>query len=361
MKKNLWAKAGLCVMSAVMFAGCGSKKPDVNPQEVYGCNTLNVYNWGEYVGEHTLKNFEKQFGVKVNYSMFASNEEMYTKLLGGSEYDVLVPSDYMIERLLDEKMLQPLDKSMIPNMANLADGIKGMSYDVDNTYSAGYFWGTVGIVYNKNNVDPAEVEAQGFDVLRNEKYKGHVFVYDSERDSFMMAFKALGYSMNTQDDAEIQAAYEWLLDMDKKVDPSYVTDEVIDGMVTGEKDIGVVYSGDAAYILSENEDMAFWLPNEGTNVWSDAMVIPANAKCPKLANEFINYILSDEASFDNSRTVGYASSNKNVLEEMTAEGGDFEENPAYMPRVGYAKDEVFQHNETLKKILADLWIKVKNS
>ena len=133
----------------------------------------------------------------LNYSMFASNEEMYTKLLGGSQYDVLVPSDYMIERMIDENMLQPLDKSMIPNLANLADGVKGLSYDPDNTYSAPYFWGMVGIVYNKNNVDPADVESQGFDVLRNEKYKGHVFVYDSERDSFMMAFKALGYSMNT--------------------------------------------------------------------------------------------------------------------------------------------------------------------
>lgn len=357
-----WIKLGLCGLMVVSLSGCGgSGKSDVDPQEVYGCSTLNVYNWGEYVGENVLSNFEKQYNVKINYSMFASNEEMYTKLLGGSQYDVLVPSDYMIERMIDDNMLQPLDKSMIPNLANLADGVKGLSYDPDNTYSAPYFWGMVGIVYNKNNVDPADVESQGFDVLRNEKYKGHVFVYDSERDSFMMAFKALGYSMNTENEDEIQEAYQWLLDMDKKVDPSYVTDEVIDGMVTGEKDIAVVYSGDAAYILSENEDMAYWLPEEGTNLWSDAMVIPANAKCPKLANEFINYILTDEASYDNSSTVGYASSNKNVLEEMSAPGGEYDGNPAYLPRVGYAKDEVFKHNEVLKKILADLWIKVKNS
>lgn len=357
-----WVKLGLCGLMVVSLGGCGGGgKSDIDPQEVYGCSTLNVYNWGEYVGENVLSNFERQYNVKINYSMFASNEEMYTKLLGGSQYDVLVPSDYMIERMIDEKMLQPLDKSMIPNLANLADGVKGLSYDPDNTYSAPYFWGMVGIVYNKNNVDPADVESQGFDVLRNEKYKGHVFVYDSERDSFMMAFKALGYSMNTENEDEIQASYEWLLDMDKKVDPSYVTDEVIDGMVTGEKDIAVVYSGDAAYILSENEDMAYWLPEEGTNLWSDAMVIPANAKCPKLANEFINYILTDDASYDNSSTVGYASSNKNVLEEMSATGGEYDGNPAYLPRVGYAKDEVFKHNEILKKKLADLWIKVKNS
>lgn len=236
-----WVKLGLCGLMVVALGGCGGGgKSDIDPQEVYGCSTLNVYNWGEYVGENVLSNFERQYNVKINYSMFASNEEMYTKLLGGSQYDVLVPSDYMIERMIDENMLQPLDKSMIPNLANLADGVKGLSYDPDNTYSAPYFWGMVGIVYNKNNVDPADVESQGFDVLRNEKYKGHVFVYDSERDSFMMAFKALGYSMNTENEDEIQAAYEWLLDMDKKVDPSYVTDEVIDGMVTGEKDIAVV-------------------------------------------------------------------------------------------------------------------------
>lgn len=136
-----WVKLGLCGLMVVSLGGCGGGgKSDIDPQEVYGCSTLNVYNWGEYVGENVLSNFERQYNVKINYSMFASNEEMYTKLLGGSQYDVLVPSDYMIERMIDENMLQPLDKSMIPNLANLADGVKGLSYDPDNTYSAPYFW-----------------------------------------------------------------------------------------------------------------------------------------------------------------------------------------------------------------------------
>ena len=358
MKK--WLKIALCGILALSVTGCGlGGNSDIDPEEVYGCSTLNVYNWGEYVGENTIRNFERQYNVKVNYSMYASNEEMYTKLLGGSQYDVLIPSDYMIERLIMEDMLQPLDKAMIPNMENLAEGVKGLSYDPENKYTAPYFWGSVGIIYDKTKVDQKDVESQGFDVLRNPKYKGRVFAYDSERDSFMMALKALGYSMNTEDDGEIQEAYEWLLDMVKQVDPAFVTDEVIDGMVVGEKDIAVVYSGDAAYMLSENEDLAYWLPMEGTNLWSDAMVIPANAKCPKLANEFINYILSDDASYDNSSTAGYASSNKNVLEEMTADGGEYDGNSAYLPRSGYEKDEIFEYNDVLKKKLADLWIKVK--
>lgn len=352
----------LAVCALLIFStGCSTKSNSgVNPTETYGCNTLNVYNWGEYIGENVNKNFEKQFNVKVNYSMFASNEEMYTKLLGGSKYDVLVPSDYMIERLIDEKMLQPLDSAVIPNLANLYEGVKNLPFDPDNTYSAPYLWGSVGIIYNKNNVNKADVESLGYNILLDSKYKGKTFVYDSERDSFMMAFKALGYSMNTEDEAEVQAAYEWLLKMDEAIDPSYVTDEVIDGMVNGEKDIAVVYSGDAAYILSENPDMDFFLPNEGTNIWSDAMVIPANAGCPKLANEYINYILSDEASLDNTQTVGYATGNKNILLEMSSEGGNYADNVAYLPRIGYAKDEVFKHNEVLKRKLADLWIKVKN-
>ena len=184
-------------------------------------------------------------------------------------------------------------------------------------------------------------------------------MYDSERDSFMMAFKALGYSMNTDNQDEIQEAYQWLLDMNNTMEPVYVTDEVIDGMINGTKDIAVVYSGDATTILEENPDMGFWMPNEGTNLWSDAMVIPANAANPKLAHEFINYVLTYEASLGNSEYVGYASSNQEVLDELSGEGGLFEENEAYLPRSGYEKDEVFVDNQVLKKELAELWIKVK--
>ena len=293
------------------------------------------------------------------YEVFDSNEMMYTKLQAGDAYDVLVPSDYMIERLMNEEMLQPLDLSLIPNISNLADGVKNLPYDPDNTYSVPYFWGSVGIVYNQNNVDAADLEAEGYNILKNEKYADKIYMYDSERDSFMVAFKALGYSMNTQNPDEIQAAYEWLMEQRKTMNPAYVADEVIDGMINGNKDMAVVYSGDAATILAENEEMGFFLPNEGTNLWSDAMVIPANAENPKLAHEFINYILTYEASMDNSETVGYASSNQEVLDELSGEGGYFEGNEAYLPRDGYDKDEVFEDNQVLKEQLTQLWIKVK--
>lgn len=361
MKKLL--KLVLCSLLALSLTACGksSGNSDIDPIEKYGCDVLNVYNWGEYIGEEVNKKFEQQYNVRVVYSLFGSNEEMYTKLLGGSQYDVLVPSDYMIERLMDENMLQKLDLSLIPNLPNLADGVTNLPYDSENEYSIPYFWGTVGIVYDTTVIDSANVEREGFDIFRNEKYKGQpIAVYDSERDAFMMAFKALGYSMNTESDEEIQAAYQWLLDVDAKINPAYIQDEVIDGMIYGEYVMANVYSGDAAYMLSENENLAFYLPESGTNIWSDAMVIPANAKCPALAHEYINYILSYDASLDNSMTVGYTSSNAEVMEELSSEGGDYFGNDAYLPRVGYDKDEVFKHNETLKKVLADLWIKVKN-
>lgn len=360
MKKIL--KVVLFSLLAVSLAACSNgSKPSVDPKEKYGCDVLNVYNWGEYVGENVIHNFEKQYGVKVTYSLFGSNEEMYTKLLGGSQYDVLIPSDYMIERLIKENLIQKLDLSLIPNMSNLDEATLNKSFDPTNEYSAPYLWGNVGIVYNTKYIDSKDVESQGWDVFKNSKYNGlSIAVYDSERDSFMMAFKALGYSMNTENDAEIEAAYNWLLDVKKSVSPKFVQDEVIDGMIFGEYVMANVYSGDAAYMLSENEDLAYFAPTEGTNIWVDAMVIPANAKCTALAHEFINYILTYEASLDNSETVGYSSSNAEVLSELSSAGGTYEGNDAYLPRVGYELDETFKHNDVLKKKLSDLWIKVKN-
>lgn len=362
-KKNFTKIIASALCAAFVLTGCGggdtANKSDA--VEKYGSDTLKLFNWGEYMGADLISNFEKQFGVKVIVEYFDSNEMMYTKLSAGDSYDVLVPSDYMIERMLKEKSLMSLDKSLLPNLENLAEGVKGLPYDADNTYSVPYFWGSVGIVYNHNNVPKDQVEQQGYGILKNTDYKGKIYMYDSERDSFMVAFKALGYSMNTDSDSEIQSAYEWLKELNDTMEPVYVTDEVIDNMMNGSKDIAVVYSGDAATILAENEDMSFFMPNEGTNIWSDAMVIPANSENPKLAHEFINYVLTYDASYDNSETVGYASSNQQVLDDMSAEGGLYDGNEAYIPRSGYDKDEVFEDNEVLRQKLADLWIKVKAS
>lgn len=357
-KKAALLLAGLVVIASAGLFALSSNAP-MSAVDKYGSDTMKLYIPGEYMSEELIPSFEEKFGVDVIAEYFDSNEMMYTKIQAGDSYDVIVPSDYMIERMIAEDMLQELDLSLIPNIDMLTDEVKNLPYDPHNTYSVPYFWGSVGIVYNHNNVDPQDVEEQGFEVLRNTKYKGNLYIYDSERDSFMMALKALGYSMNTDNEAEIQAAYEWLLQMNNTMAPAYVTDEVIDGMINGNKDIAVVYSGDATYILDENEEMSFWMPLEGTNLWSDAMIIPKNAANPLLAQEFINYVLSYEAAKGNSEYVGYTSPNAQVLQELSGDEGMYGENEAYLPRSGYPHDEVFKDNPVMKKMLAELWLKVK--
>ncbi|MBR3849229.1 MAG: ABC transporter substrate-binding protein, partial [Oscillospiraceae bacterium] len=271
----------------------------------------------------------------------------------------LVPSDYMIERLIKSDMLQPLNTEKIPNKELLAEEVKNLPFDPNNTYAIPYFWGSVGLVYNEKNVDPKDIEEQGWNVLKNPKYAGHIYVYDSERDAFLMPLKALGYSANTGNEEEIQEAYEWLLELNATMSPAYVTDEVIDGMIGGLKDIAVVYSGDAAVILNENPDMRFAMPKEGTNIWCDGMIIPANAENPALAHEFINYMLTYDAAYDNAETVGYSSPNAEVLKKMAEDPELYGSNEAYLPRSGYELDEVYTDNPTLKKMISELWIKVK--
>lgn len=353
------AVLALVILGGTVGTGMAQKRKSAQAVETYGSDTLKLYITGEYLGENVISDFEKQFGVNVIIEYFDSNEMMLTKLMAGDRYDVVIPSDYMIERLMAQDYLQPLDHALIPNLANLDDAVLGMSYDPDNTWSVPYFWGSVGIVYNHENVDPSAVEAQGWEILRNTDYAGRVYIYDSERDAFMTAFKALGYSMNTSDPDEISAAYEWLLELNNTMEPVYVTDEVIDGMMNGYKDLAVVYSGDATVVLDENDEMSFFMPAEGTNIWCDAMVIPANAENPKLAHEFINYMLTYEAAFDNTETVGYTSPNAEVFEEMVSSEDLYAENAAYLPRSGYEMDEMFHDNQILMRELSKLWIKVK--
>ncbi|MDD6370097.1 ABC transporter substrate-binding protein [Galactobacillus timonensis] len=356
-------------LAASMLAGCGSEAavdPDVeiiDSQAVYGCSTINVYNAGEYIADETIPEFERRFTARVNYDVFDSNETLYTKLLGGSSYDVLVPSDYMIERLMSEDMLQPLDKSVVTNFSNIAPDVMDMvkQFDPEEQYAAPYFYGSVGLVYNNQVVDQETIENEGWDILHDERYKGRVYAYDSQRDMFMVALKALGYSMNTEDPTQIQEAYDWLMEMNDAVDPAYVTDEVIDGMANGDMDIAIMYSGDAAYVISENSDMSYLEPSQGTNIWVDAMVIPANSSCPALANEFINFMMEDDIAQMNSEYVGYTSPNTAVRDYLSGELGDYFENPAYLPRSGYEKDEVFHFNEKMTRQLADLYTRVKMS
>lgn len=344
--------AAILGTSIARFTKTGEERP-------FEGQTLHVYNWGEYTGENIIANFEEQTGATVIMELFDSNEQMYIKVANGEAYDILVPSDYMIQRLIQEDLLQKLDQDKLTCMDLLAKAVKGLPYDPENEYSVPYFWGTVGIVYDKTKVDEKDLKEQGFNIFLNEKYKGDIYLYDSERDSFMMALKALGYSMNTENEQEIQEAYDWLVQCVQTMEPEIVTDEIIDNMAQGRKAMGLIYSGDATYVMSENENMGFYMPESGTNIWSDAMVIPKNAKNPDLAHAFINYVSDYEGAYDNSSYVGYTSANEEVMSVLSGEGGDYEEINAYLPRTGNEKDEVFVYNEKIKQVISNLWSRVK--
>lgn len=358
-KRKRWvpAVAVCCVLAVAVVAlqrgGITGKDRPFEGQ------TLHIYNWGEYTGENIIGDFEEETGATVVMENFDSNEQMYIKVANGEAYDILVPSDYMIQRLIEEDYLQKLDKSKLDCFDKLSDAVLGLPYDPNNDYSVPYFWGTVGIVYDKTKVDIEDLEREGYNIFLDQKYKGDVYLYDSERDSFMMALKALGYSMNTENEAELNEAYEWLVQCVETMDTEIVTDEIIDNMAQGRKALGLIYSGDASYVMAENEDMGYFMPETGTNLWSDAMVIPKNAKNPDLAHAFINYASDYDGAYDNSSYVGYTSANQEVMDDLSGEGGDYEGINAYNPRTDNENDEVFEYNADTKKIISDLWSRVK--
>lgn len=325
----------------------------------YAGQTLYVYMPGEYIGEEIVPDFEAATGAKVVMENFDSNEQMYIKVANGEAYDVIIPSDYMIQRLKDEGLLQEMNMESLENLDELSAAVMNPPYDAENTYSVSYFWGTVGIVYDKTKVSLEDLESEGYGIFLDEKYKGDIYLYDSERDSFMMALKNLGYSMNTENEAELQEAYDWLAKCVQTMEPEIVTDEIIDNMAQGRKALGLCYSGDASYIMSENENMGFYLPEEGTNIWYDSMVIPANAQNTALAHEFIDFVIAYDNAYDNSSYVGYTSPNEQVMQDLSGEGGDYEGINAYIPRTDNENDEVFVYNEVTRKIISNLWSKVK--
>ena len=321
--------------------------------------TLNVFNYGEYIDEQVIRNFEKEFGVRVNYSLNSTPEEMYTKLQTGASFDVIVTSDYMIDRLIKEERILPLDKEIVTNLDQITDNMKGLYFDPDNTYSAPYLWQNVVLCYDTTKIDPTKVEEKGWEILLDPELDGHAFIYESPRDVFMMAFKALGYSMNTDNPDELQEAYEWLVKMKQTIHPSFVTDEMIDGMAQGEKWIAMMYSGDAAYASMENEKLAVWAPEQGTNIAIDCMFIPSNASNPEMANQFINYVLDYDNSMMITVETCYTSPNAKVLEDVTAPGGEFDGVEGYLPRMGYEKDEIYQYVKLLQNETPELLIKVQ--
>ncbi|MBE5935287.1 MAG: ABC transporter substrate-binding protein [Lachnospiraceae bacterium] len=350
MKKLRGSVKGLVVMLVItlcgVLTGCSGEDKEV----------LRIYNAGEYIDESLIGKFEKENNCKVVYSTFDSNESMYTMLNSGEKYDILVPSDYMIERLIKEEYLKKIDWSKITIKDTLLEDVMDKEYDPGNKYSVPYYWGNVGILYNKKTVDKKDLK-DGWELLNNKKYKGKLYMYNSERDSFMIALKALGYSMNTDSKKELDKAYDWLVKQNKKMKPVYAGDEVIDNMISGNKEIAIVYSGDGALIISENPELDFYVPKQGTNVWVDAMVLTKDCKNDDLAYKFMNFILEKENALINTEYIGYSSSVKSVYEEMqktTYKGID-----AYVVDDSNKKNEVFRYQSTeTKKYMSELWTKV---
>ena len=347
----------LAILGGTVGVSLSQQHKNAAAVEKYGSNVLKLYLPGEYLGENVIGDFEKQFGVRVIVENFDSNEMMYTKLSSGETYDVLIPSDYMIERLIKEEYLQALDWKEIPNKKNLLNDVMNQSYDPGNRYSCPYFWGTVGILYDKTVVDEADLK-DGWNLLCNPKYKGNIYMYDSERDSFMIALKALGYSMNTTNEAEIEEAYQWLIDQRDTMDPIYAGDDVIDNMISGNKALAVVYSGDASYIISENPNLDYFTPEQGTNRWYDAMVITKDCSEVQLAHEFIDFMISDKSALSNTEEVGYTSTVKSAFETMKE--GDYAGISSYIPDTTNPNNEIFAYQKPkIKQKFAELWTKVK--
>ncbi|WP_420888549.1 MULTISPECIES: ABC transporter substrate-binding protein [Clostridium] len=295
------------LIGIMMFSlsGCGKGK-----------DTLNVYNWGDYIDESVIKEFEKEYNVKVNYETFATNEDMYVKIKkGGTDYDVLVPSDYMITKMINENMLEKIDMNNIPNYKDIPSKFKNLAFDPKNEYSVPYMWGTVGIIYNtkliKDNID-------SWDALWNPKYKGQILMVDSQRDAIAVALKKLGYSMNTTNKAELEKAKQELIKQ-KPLVHAYVGDEVKDLMTDEEGAIAVVWSGDAVTMMKNNKNLRYVIPKEGSNLWFDNMVIPKGSKHKKEAEMFINFMTRPDIALKNVRYIGYSTPNTKTLEMMTPE------------------------------------------
>lgn len=346
--KKLWKVCTLALSFLMLFAvaGCGGQSSD----QV----TLRVYNWGDYIDEDVLAQFEEQNpDIHVVYDTFDSNESMLAKMDGGVQYDVLIPSDYMIEKLIQEDRLAELDLSQIPNYANIDDSFKNLAYDPDNKYSVPYTWGTLGIMYNTTMVDET---VDSWNILWDEKYKGNIIMYDSSRDSMAVALRKLGYSVNTKNDAEIEAAAQALTSQ-KPLVKAYMTDTIKQAMVGGSAALSVVYSGDAMLCMEENPDLAYVVPKEGSNMWFDSIVVTKDCQNMDAAYRFINFLCDPEVAAKNSEYIGYSTPNKEALALMDEE---MKADPAYNPPAEVVeKCEVYLDLGDKTDLYNQLWEKVK--
>lgn len=326
--------------------------------------SINVYNWGEYLcdgSDDTLninKAFEELTGIKVYYSNFASNEELYAKLKsGGASYDVIIPSDYMISRLISENLIQKLDMSNIPNMNYIDEKFVNPIYDATNEYSVPYTWGTVGIIYNTEMVEE-DADMDSWSVMWDQNYMGDILMFSNPRDSFGIALKYLGYSFNTDNKDELREAAQLLKDQ-KYLVQAYVMDEIFDKMEAGEAAIAPYYAGDAITMMDENEDLNFVVPSEGSNLFVDAMCIPVSSKQKEAAEMYINFLNEPEVALSNIEYICYSTPNTaafDMLDEETKQNLI-----SYPPDEVLDNCEMFADIESVNALTSSLWAEVISS
>ena len=267
--------------------------------------SINVYNWGEYIDQDVLDMFYDETGIKVNYTTYDSNETMYSKIVSGAaSYDVVVPSDYMISKMAQEGLLAELDFNNIPNYKYIGDEYKGLEYDPDEKYSVSYTWGTVVIIYNTKFVDEEDVEDESVNLLWNEKYAGKILMFDNPRDAFGLALKKAGYSLNSLNENDWSEAQK-LLKEQKPLVQAYVMDQIFDKMASEEAWIAPYYAGDAYTIQQDNPDISFYLPKEGSNFFTDAMCVLKSSQNKENAEKFINFMCRTDIALMNAEEIGY--------------------------------------------------------
>lgn len=359
MKK--WAAALLAALTAVFSFPAAASAESGTPAAQTGV-TINVYNWGEYISNGTEDSvnvnaeFTKRTGIRVNYTTYEDNESLYSKLVsGGADYDVIFPSDYMVSRMIQEKLVQKLDFSNIPNYRYVDSAYRNTKYDPTNGYSVPYTWGVVGIFYNKKYV---KEKVDSWKILWDPKYSGKILMFDNPRDAFGIAQKLLGYSYNSTDAVQWGNAAK-LLEQQKPLVQAYVMDQIFDKMASGEAWLAPYYAGDAASLVEDNPDIGFSVPTkEGTNFFLDAMCVPSSARHKKEAEEYINFLCDPEVAAANMEYVGYStpeSEARKLLPEET------QENPiVYPPQSILDRAETFVNLPEDTSLLEDsLWAQVK--
>lgn len=345
----------LCAATAALFTftGCGAGASEGNGKVV-------VYNWGEYMDPEVLDMFEEETGIQVVYDEFETNEIMYPKIeAGASEYDVICPSDYMIQKMIQNDLLAELDFNNIPNAhENIGEQYwtQSQEFDPENKYSVPYCFGTVGILYNKTMVDDP---VDSWSILWNEKYKDNILMQDSVRDAFMVALKLNGYSMNTTSSDELQTATDSLIEQ-KPLVQAYVIDQVRDKMIGNEAAIGVIYSGEAIYTQRENSDLEYVIPKEGTNVWIDSWVITKTSQNKENAEKFINFMCRPDIALMNFNYITYSTPN-DAARELIEDDAIRNSNIAFPDLTQYSNLETFQYlGEDADAMYNDFWKKVKS-